>query len=142
MAMHEARASGRPIADRGNNHDGAGVSCQFAATPVSVGEARRVFSATLGAWSLTDHVDTGRLLVSELATNSVVHAESVFEIRILRIPGGVRVEVRDADINLPTPLLVKEGRSSGRGMRLIEELSSNWGAEVEPDGKCVWFELT
>ena len=86
MAMHEARASGRPIADRGNNHH-ADVSCQFAAMPVSVGEARRVFSATLGAWSLTDHVDTGRLLVSELATNSVVHAESVFEVRILRILG-------------------------------------------------------
>ena len=141
MAMHEARASGRPIADRGKNHYESTVSCQLAGTPESVGQARRILRVTLAAWSLTDHEDTGTLLLSELATNSVVHAESAFEVRIRRISGGVRVEVRDGDLNLPTPLLVKDGRSSGRGMKLVSELSSAWGTELEPDGKCVWFEL-
>ena len=142
MAMHEARASGRPIAHRGTLYDASGVSCHLAGTPESVGEARRFVSTTLAAWSLTHYEDTGRLLASELATNSVVHAESPYEVRMLRLTAGVRVEVHDADVNLPQPLLVKAGRSSGRGLKLVSELSSAWGANLERDGKYVWFELT
>jgi anti-sigma regulatory factor (Ser/Thr protein kinase) len=107
-----------------------------------VAEVRNFLSATLATWSLAEFEETGRLLVSELATNAVMHAESPYEVCIQRLSAGIRVEVRDADVNLPTPLLVKPGRSSGRGLKLVAALASDWGVQPERDGKCVWFELT
>jgi hypothetical protein len=29
----------------------------------------------------------------------------------------------------------------GRGIALVDALSSGWGAETTPDGKTVWFEV-
>jgi serine/threonine-protein kinase RsbW len=30
---------------------------------------------------------------------------------------------------------------SGRGMALVQALADDWGVEVGPDGKTVWFSL-
>ena len=31
--------------------------------------------------------------------------------------------------------------TTGRGMRLVDALSTRWSVDLVPAGKCVWFEL-
>lgn len=109
--------------------------------PVSVGRARRYVSGTLRAWGVgADVIDTCTLLVSELATNAVLHARTPFTVRVSR-SARVRVEVDDEDPRLPHPLDYSADATSGRGLHLIVSLSTAAGAETRDDGKTVWFEL-
>ena len=80
------------------------------------------------------------LLTSELATNAVVHAKTGFRVRVRGDDRNVRVEI----INDEPELLLamrEPSEHGGRGLRLVEGLSSDWGAESRRDEKVVWFEL-
>lgn len=82
------------------------------------------------------------LLVSELVTNAIVHADSVAELTIDLTDDLVHVTVID-DSPSP-PVLTKpfpSDTASGRGMHLVQHLSTSWGVEPHPRGKCVWFLL-
>ena len=82
------------------------------------------------------------LLVSELATNAVLHARTPLRLTLCRIGRRVRIEVGDGDrtpprVNLrPDPL-----RPGGRGMCLVNSLADDWGVELAADGKTIWFEV-
>lgn len=80
------------------------------------------------------------LVVSELATNAVLHAEAPFVLRAWRRAGTLRVELEDCSPVLPT--LAGETTMSGRGLRIVEALSSRWGARPQGVGKVVWAELS
>ena len=85
-----------------------------------------------------------RLLVSELVTNSLRHAELGDDDRIRLAVAvdetRVRVEVSD-----PGPGFTAEAEPSpdpgdGWGLYLVSTLSDRWGVETG-DRTCVWFEL-
>jgi anti-sigma regulatory factor (Ser/Thr protein kinase) len=80
------------------------------------------------------------LVVSELATNAIVHAESRFEVAV--IPGPpIRVEVTDASLQPPVMEPATVDFTSGRGLRLVAACADEWGYELLPDGKVVWARL-
>ena len=82
------------------------------------------------------------LLVSELATNAVLHARSDFEVTIIRSQQRVRVEVFDQNTRLPSFAIAPPDAYSGRGLIILRELASAWGVESHSDvGKTIWFEL-
>lgn len=106
----------------------------------SVAEARRFVLATADRFA-ADSTNAVRLLVSELATNCVVHARTAFTIRVLHTDEDVIVEVTDAadaQVRLGQPWPTD---FSGRGIYLVERLAKDWG--VRPlsgrPGKTVWF---
>ncbi len=104
----------------------------------SIGQARRFVREALGDGP-PETVQAAELMVSELATNSVQHARSAFEITIASSDGSLRVAVRDCgegqpELRSPTP---REPR--GRGLRIVEALAASWGVEPAPKGKTVWF---
>jgi len=84
--------------------------------------------------------DVAALLASELAANAVVHANSVFEVRV-RTDGDVfRVEiVNDAPEMIAA--LKEPSEESGRGLHIVDALSKRWGTEADDHEKAVWFEL-
>jgi anti-sigma regulatory factor (Ser/Thr protein kinase) len=88
-------------------------------------------------------VDDITLLVSEVVTNCVVHADLApgqdIHLRITRDPDTVRVEVRDEGRGFADSLL-KGAHSSGFGLYLVEQLADRWGVE-RGDQTCVWFEV-
>ena len=90
-----------------------------------------------------DQLGDVRLLVSELVTNAIRHAELSEAIRLVVTvsDGAIRVEVRDdgAGFEVETPPTDPE-RSSGWGLFLVETLADRWGVERGP-GALVWFEL-
>lgn len=116
----------------------------LAAQPASVSSARRFAKDELG-----DVVDDGVLadavlLVSELVSNAVLHASGpvVLTVAVELASASVRLEVEDAS---PVPPVLRDYGShaaTGRGLALVERVSSAWGVEAAGTGKIVWVELT
>jgi anti-sigma regulatory factor (Ser/Thr protein kinase) len=88
-----------------------------------------------------DTVEDCVLLVSEVATNVVQHARTVYEVRVLQEGAWARIEVADCSEVLPAVRVLAEDADRGRGLLLLQRLSSAWGVEERPTGKCVWFEV-
>ncbi|MFN8023023.1 MAG: ATP-binding protein [Acidimicrobiales bacterium] len=110
---------------------------QFEGTPADLRAARRFVAEHLPAHLVAD----AELLVSELASNAVMHVGSRFEVDIVPAEDCVRVEVIDPDPTPPTPRRAVTGDVSGRGLHIVDRVSSAWGCRVDTNGKCVWFEL-
>ena len=111
---------------------------KFGAAPENV-QAVRSFVREMASQSGADP-DVAALLASELAANAVVHANSVFEVRV-RTDGDVfRVEiVNDAPEMIAA--LKEPSEESGRGLHIVDALSKHWGTEAYDHEKAVWFEL-
>ncbi|HUR18842.1 MAG TPA: response regulator [Acidimicrobiales bacterium] len=109
--------------------------------PRSSATARRFVGETLKRWECDELLDTVNLLVSELVTNSIVHADSEAYIAVLLKPDAVRIEVTDHGQAVPAVRTVDSGATSGRGLAMVEALASSWGVVPDPEGKTVWFEV-
>lgn len=111
------------------------------AEPASVGKARRFVQSTLRAWDLDEAAEVATLLVSELATNAVLHARTDFAVVLHREVGDVRVEVCDGSQVTPRQRHHSPSAATGRGVALVAQLASAWGTSSAVAGfaKCVWF---
>jgi anti-sigma regulatory factor (Ser/Thr protein kinase) len=81
------------------------------------------------------------LLVSELATNAVIHGRTEFEVVVRLSPERLRIEVIDGNARPPSPVMVPTRSTSGRGLSIVQQIASAWGVEQHETGKVVWFEL-
>jgi anti-sigma regulatory factor (Ser/Thr protein kinase) len=88
-----------------------------------------------------DVSDVAQVLVSELVTNAVLHAEPPIELGIDLRGGRVRITVVDGSPTIPEPQDPDQSATSGRGLLLVDALSASWGWQLADRGKCVWFEL-
>ena len=109
--------------------------------PVSVARIRRFAVETSRTAAPAVDVDTVALLVSEVATNALVHGAGRVRVRVRPTTAGLRVEVHDEDSSLPSRRQATPLDEGGRGIALVDALSSGWGAERTADGKTVWFEV-
>jgi len=113
-------------------------SREFPADVRSVKAARRFVRDTLGDLPPAT-ADAIELLVSELATNSVKHAATAFELSVERQPRGVLVEVTDSGPGRPAPRHPGPTDPTGRGLRIVELMSDGWGIRRTDRTKTVWF---
>ena len=109
--------------------------------PASVARIRRFAVETSRTTAPAVDADTVALLVSEVATNALVHGAGRVRVRVRPTSQGLRVEVHDEDTTLPSRRQATPMDEGGRGIALVDALSSGWGAERTPDGKTVWFEV-
>jgi DNA-binding NarL/FixJ family response regulator len=103
--------------------------------------ARRFMEETLDRWDCGEVLDVVNLLVSELVTNAVVHANSEASVAVLLTPAAIRIEVTDNGSGLPAVRDATDEDTTGRGMALVEALASDWGILPRAEGKTVWFEV-
>lgn len=86
--------------------------------------------------------DTAELLVSEVVTNAVRHDSPPVTMTVIcDDPDGMVVRVEDGgheQLTARQPQMTDEG---GRGLMLVDALSTHWGAERTSRGKTVWFEV-
>jgi|tagenome__1003787_1003787.scaffolds.fasta_scaffold20888764_2 anti-sigma regulatory factor (Ser/Thr protein kinase) len=111
------------------------------AQPQAPRAARELVAAACAEWGCSHLVPTATLVASELATNAVVHAGTELEVSISRCGPQIRVAVRDHSDQAPTPLVVEPDAPTGRGMLLVEALSTSWGVLLTRGGKVVWAVL-
>jgi anti-sigma regulatory factor (Ser/Thr protein kinase) len=90
--------------------------------------------------------DVSRLLVSEAATNALLHTASgdggSFTVEYLISDHLLRVEVRDGGGGSGPRRRVHHLESmTGRGLDLFDALSDRWGVAGGREGWTLWFEL-
>ncbi len=89
----------------------------FPAVPESVAAARRFTRAALARHAIDPEViDTAMLLVSELATNAVIHGTSTIRLRV-GVGDDIRVEVRDGNDDVPVIEVGSDGSRIRPGAR-------------------------
>lgn len=116
---------------------------ELAADPTAVRSARRLLVQVCQASGTAARVvDVAELLVSELVTNAVLHGRSRPRLTVTPTAGG-GLSVGVGDDNSRLPVVREDDRDAldGRGLRLLDLLSSRWGVRPDPPGKVVWFEL-
>ena len=116
---------------------------RLAAHPSSPRAARRFLSGVLRSWRMPERAGgDAELLLSELATNAVLHARSGFTV-IVRYDGGcLRVEVGDGSRAEPRRSVDSPPDAlGGRGLVLLDTIASRWGMLPTARGKRVWFEV-
>ena len=118
------------------------LSESLPAEAASAGRARRLVAAAITASGHEQLVDVGTLLVSEVVTNSLLHAGTEMVLSCRGTGAGVRVEVSDRSALLPTVRHYDADATTGRGLGLVAALAASWGVECDDGGKTLWFELT
>lgn len=106
--------------------------------------ARRATRDALASWRVAHLEDTALLIVSELVTNVVLHAQTPAAFMMLRLEtarGVLRIEIQDADPSWPEPRTPASLDESGFGFVLVAALAGQWGIQETPSGKAVWVEL-
>ncbi len=109
-----------------------------------VGQARSELRRTLEAWHLTELSERAELVLSELLTNAVRHANvphgREIETQFARTDAGLRIEVHDANETWPVVKEPTDEAESGRGLALIAALTGDrWGViDRAGVGKRVW----
>jgi hypothetical protein len=104
----------------------------------------------LAEWEVGEDVVEGALLVvSELLTNAVKHAQPASPSGascslVLRLSRGeLTVAVHDDDRRPPTLRSASLDEEGGRGLLLVQATSLAWGyAHPSPRGKLVWAKLS
>ena len=87
------------------------------------------------------------LLVSEAATNALLHSSSghdhgSFTVVYVITRNRVRIEVHDLGApGVPRRRVHDLDSMSGRGLELFEALADRWGYRGDERGRVIWFEL-
>lgn len=120
------------------------ISVEFEAGPTAAAAARNALLALEGRMDEALLSDV-RLLVSELVTNSVRHAEIAphahvwMEVRVT--PNTVRVEVADSGKGFEVvPRDTDRSRPGGWGLYLVDRMTDRWGV-ARNNLTRVWFEI-
>ncbi len=116
-------------------------TAEFLAQPRSPSSAREFVTLHLRDHDMEHLVEDVRLVVSELATNAMVHAHTPFTVILQAADGLVRLEVIDG--SHVGPVLLRAGAldPGGRGVAIVKAVSCDWGVVDRFGGKSVWAEF-
>jgi len=109
------------------------------ADPAIVASARRQVAERLANWGLHDAAFTTELVVSELVTNAIRHAQSPIQLRLIR-DRTLICEVSDGSSTAPHLRRARAFDEGGRGLLLVSRLAMRWGTRQTPHGKTIWAE--
>jgi hypothetical protein len=105
--------------------------------------ARRDVTLCLRTWGLDALIDDAQLIVSELVANAVRHTHTRrIGVSVTRHPDHVRIVVTDTSRTLPALTTAIPEAEAGRGLLLVDQLTTRWGSRRFRTGKQVWAELT
>ncbi|WP_327316599.1 SpoIIE family protein phosphatase [Streptomyces sp. NBC_01235] len=107
--------------------------------PAAVAEARKNAVGRLETWGLTDAAFVTELIVSELVTNAIRHAEAPIQLRLIH-DRSLICEVSDASSTTPHMRRARTYDEGGRGLLLVAQLTQRWGTRPSARGKTIWAE--
>jgi anti-sigma regulatory factor (Ser/Thr protein kinase) len=131
-----------PRAAAATQRAGAEATVDLPRSLASVATARRFVEESVRKWQVEPLLDDALLVISELVTNAVTHADSSFRIRLSLTPARLRIDVLDNGAGTPEPLPYSQTEEDGRGLYMVDAVTSAWGLDDVPgEGKLVWAEL-
>ena len=112
--------------------------------PRGVQDARQRVVDTCREIGRPDLVECAQLGVSELVTNALLHATAPVRVCVRGTVKHPRVEVHDGSRVRPVLPSPDSGDDEllltfGRGLAIVARCADAWGAQIEADGKTVWF---
>jgi hypothetical protein len=132
----------------------------LAALPSSAGCSRVFVRGVCASWQLErERADVAELLASELVSNAITASRvtgprprpargllpvglQLIGLRLLALDDSLVIEVRDASARLPRLLDPAVFSEHGRGLQLVDALSTRWGYyQAHAGGKVVWCQL-
>jgi anti-sigma regulatory factor (Ser/Thr protein kinase) len=147
------------------------VQQQFPDQPIAAAQARAFVGATLRRWDLAELAADVQLAVTELVTNAILHARTPIVVTLCVARGIAEVAVTDYDPRTPRTLPHREDLladldalgpgagddpdlrhvglhygpsgsvAAGRGLIILDAISTAWGVTRRPHGKDVWARL-
>jgi len=90
----------------------------------------------------TQVLDDVVLVASELVTNAIVHAHSGVHVLVGPWNGGLQLEVTDGGPGMPSLPASTSTGVGGRGLRIVDDVTSAWGVRSSPTSKTVWARFT
>jgi hypothetical protein len=134
--LHTAVA-GRPLA----RAPWGDATRTFRGTREDTRAARGFVLGMLGPWRGEQLAADAALVVTELATNAVLHARSAFSVSLALSRNVIRISVGDT-----VPLGQPGGdgwphAEPGHGLGVVAAIAARWGFERLDSGKAVWAEL-
>ncbi|MFI6033248.1 SpoIIE family protein phosphatase [Streptomyces sp. NPDC051315] len=115
------------------------VSWDVPVDPSAVADIRSRATQQVEAWGFGELAMTTELIVSELVTNAIRHAEPPIRLRLLR-DSRLTCEVADASSTAPRLRHARSTDEGGRGLFLVAQLAHRWGARYTSGGKIIWAE--
>jgi hypothetical protein len=108
----------------------------------SPARARGAVERACDEWGLSEFGHAAAAIVSELATNALVHARSRVLLEVIMRDDFLQLRVHDAS---PRPPVAYHGELAdhGNGLRIVAAASSAWGfvPDARTGGKVVWATL-
>ncbi|MFE9722182.1 ATP-binding protein [Streptomyces sp. NPDC005794] len=118
----------------------------YTPTARSISLCRRRAARLVAEWGQPHHAEEAELLVSELATNALLHGcmrGRLFRVHLTLTSAVLRIEVSDPR-GERLPGLREAGADDcyGRGLLIVARLADRWGVEPRTVGKTVFAELS
>jgi serine phosphatase RsbU (regulator of sigma subunit)/anti-sigma regulatory factor (Ser/Thr protein kinase) len=113
------------------------VSWDLPAEPAVVAYARAQAARQLAAWGLEEVSCTTALIVSELVTNAIRHAEPPIQLRLI-LDRALSCEVSDGSSTTPHLCCADYCDEGGRGLLIVSQLTDRWGTRHTRTGKTIW----
>jgi MEDS: MEthanogen/methylotroph, DcmR Sensory domain len=128
---------GRPI----RRAHWADAARTFGGTREDPRAARRFVLEMLAPWREEQLAADAALVVTELATNAVLHAGSAFSVSLALSENALRISVGDTGPVGPPGGNAGLPAAPGHGLGVIAAMATRWGFETLASGKAVWAEL-
>ncbi|MFF3563647.1 SpoIIE family protein phosphatase [Streptomyces sp. NPDC002574] len=116
------------------------ASWDLPADPAAVSMAREHVTGKLTAWGLDKATPTTALIVSELVTNAIRHAQPPVRLHLIRCDTALTCEVTDGSTTSPHLRRARTFDESGRGLFIVAQLTQRWGTRHHSRGKTIWAE--
>ncbi|MGW4203275.1 SpoIIE family protein phosphatase [Streptomyces sp. NPDC004726] len=110
--------------------------------PDAIVHARRFTARTLRSWDAANGMDVALLIVSELVTNAIAHTQGQVRLDLTLTQNRLRIAVNDSSPRSPVrPRAQDLDATGGRGLLIVEALSTGFGSLPFAGGKQVWAEV-
>jgi len=115
------------------------MQAQLLPSPSAATMARELVTRACANWALHKLAPVAELVVTELVSNVIRHAGTEMQVSVSHGERYLHVSVRDYSTALPRRLGDEVGE--GRGLLVVEALTTAWGATPTAGGKAVWATL-
>ncbi|WP_143655892.1 SpoIIE family protein phosphatase [Streptomyces sp. XY006] len=107
--------------------------------PRSAPRARHFTTHALHDWQVPRQLtETAALVVTELVTNALRHGDGELSLALHLTATALTVELADRSATPPVPRRAAPTDENGRGLQLVDALSTSWGTRTHSQGKSVW----
>ncbi len=118
------------------------LGCVFS----EVARSRSWLRERMGGWArlpeeLTDLTDDALLIVSELVTNAITAGSATVELSLELSADCLLLRVHDQAPGLPAMGAPAPDAIGGRGLSIVDALSTEWGVQQADPGKTTWAAL-